>query len=98
MPTIQGRTATARKSAVGIEHRKPWYLIAHEDHPLGIHDDCHRMEKVANVADEITIEVEELDSVVLSVTDNHLPIIGKGKIVWGTEFPGARSGTAPAPN
>src|ERR1700730_2928974 len=95
---IQGSAATTRESALGIEHRKPRYLIAHEDHIFSVHNNCHGMENVPNVADEISIQIEELDSVVLSITDNQRAILGKCEIVWRAEFTRSRSGNTPAPD
>jgi hypothetical protein len=56
------------------------------------------MENVPNVADELSIQIEELDSVVLSITDNQRAILGKCKIVWRAEFTRSRSGNTPAPD
>ena len=96
--TIQGRAATTRKSAFGIEHRKPRYLVTHEDHIFGLHNNCHGMENVPNIADELPIKIEELDSVVLSITDNQRAILGKREVVWRAEFARSRSGNTPAPD
>src|SRR5260221_11061267 len=82
--TIQGRAATTCKSALEIEHRKRRYLGTHEDHTFVVHNNCHGMEYVSNVGNEFPIQIEELNSVVLSITYKHRAFFRRGRCVWRT--------------
>jgi hypothetical protein len=73
--TIQRGATTTRKSALKIEHRESRYLITHEDHVFSVHNNCHWVEKVPNFSDELPIHIEELDSVVLSITNNQRAVV-----------------------
>jgi len=96
MPSIQNGTAATNKISFGGEHGKPRNLIANKDHPLRVDSNRHGMKQVANLANEFALLIEQLDSIILSITDDNVAILQKRDAVGRAEFSRTCARGAPA--
>jgi hypothetical protein len=54
------------------------------------------MKNIPNIANELSVQIEDLEPIVLSITNNQRAIISKGEVMRRTEFARSHSGITPA--